>query len=88
MPEAVRNSVSIFSPITGARAGISFLSSGSVAGRQRVRGAAAIRPGVMHKTSNDEVRIVINVLVRKQDLPFRNITLLDAAGPLSIIDPI
>ena len=42
----------------------------------------------MQKTSDDAVRIVIKVLVRKQDLPFRNITVLDAAGPLSMIDPI
>src|SRR6266481_10010443 len=37
-PEAVRNSVSMFSLITGARAGISFRNSGSVAERQRARG--------------------------------------------------
>src|SRR5882724_9480377 len=37
-PEAVRNSVSMFSLITGARAGISFRNSGSVAARQRARG--------------------------------------------------
>src|SRR3982074_2719648 len=37
-PEAVRNSVSMFSLITGARAGTSFRNSGSVAARQRARG--------------------------------------------------
>jgi hypothetical protein len=37
-PEAVRNSVSMFSLITGARAGISFRNSISVAALQRGRG--------------------------------------------------
>src|SRR5205807_9999546 len=41
-PEAVGNSVSMFSLIAGARAGISFRNSGSVAARQRVRIARAV----------------------------------------------
>src|SRR6266478_5962291 len=41
-PEAVRNSVSMFSLITGARAGISFRNSGSAAARQRVRPGARV----------------------------------------------
>src|SRR5258708_22018087 len=41
-PEAVRNSVSMFSLITGARAGISFRNSGSAAARQRVRGGSPV----------------------------------------------
>src|SRR5437762_860177 len=65
-PEAVRNSVSMFSLITGARAGISFRNSGSVAIRQRVRigravpaefariSAAATRKFVRIADGNDE----------------------------------
>src|SRR5258708_35496793 len=52
-PEAVRNSVSMFSLITGARAGISFRSSGSAAARQRVRAGVP----VVFETTKAEERV-------------------------------
>src|SRR6266516_3706185 len=66
-PEAVRNSVSMFSFITGARAGMSFLSSGSVAARQRVRDGAS-GTVAMQRTSDDIVRVIVSILVCKLHL--------------------
>src|SRR6267142_5973228 len=59
-PEAVRNSVSMFSFITGARAGISFFSSGSVAARQRVR-EAAIGVVAIQKNNDEMTRVRIKI---------------------------
>ena len=59
-PEAVRNSVSMFSLITGACAGISFRNSGSVAARQRVR-IARLVPVEFAKTRAEEIRMFVRL---------------------------
>src|SRR5437870_2002392 len=66
-PEAVRNSVSMFSLITGARAGISFLNSGSVAVRQRVRTDRVV-PVEFAKTRAEEIRMFIRMADGNADL--------------------
>ena len=55
-PEAVRNSVSILSLFTGARAGISFRNSASVVARQRVRTARTV-PVEFDKTRAEATRM-------------------------------
>ena len=60
-PEAVRNSVSMFSLITGARAGISFRNSGSVAARQRARGVWIV-PVEFARTSPEATTKFISVV--------------------------
>ncbi len=59
-PEAVRNSVSMFSLFTGARGGISFLNSESVAGRQRVRTAWTV-PVEFARTSDAATRMFVRM---------------------------
>src|SRR5437868_5838935 len=66
-PEAVRNSVSMFSLITGARTGMSFRSSGSVAARQRERAADAA-PIELAKTSAADRRVLSSMAERNDDL--------------------
>src|SRR2546426_5500897 len=68
-PEAVRNSVSMFSLITGARAGISFRSSGSVAARQRERAADAA-PVMLAKTKDDDRKVFSSMAESNDDLRF------------------
>jgi len=51
----------MFSLITGARAGISFRNSGSVAARQRVRGARIV-PVEFARTSPEATRKFISVV--------------------------
>jgi len=58
----------MFSFITGARTGISFLSSGSVAARQRVR-EAAIGVVAIHKNNDEMARVRVKVLVSKTVSP-------------------
>jgi hypothetical protein len=53
--------------ITGARTGINFRSSGSVAGRQRER-AAADTPVELAKTSDDERRVLSSMTESNDDL--------------------
>src|SRR5437762_12454199 len=67
-PEAVRNSVSMFSLITGARAGISFRNSDSAAGRQRVRAGA---PVVFETTKAEEKTAHMRRADRIGDLRYR-----------------
>jgi len=69
-PEAVRNSVSMFSLITGARAGISFRNSGSVAARQRVRGARIV-PVEFAKSRAEEIRMFSRMADGNDDLRFK-----------------
>src|SRR5882757_4976191 len=54
MPEAVRNSVSIRSEITGARAGMTDLSSSGVATRQFSAGCARRDAGVMERARAEQ----------------------------------
>src|SRR6266446_9040086 len=69
-PEAVRNSVSMFSLITGARAGISLRSSGSVAARQRERAADAA-PVMLAKTKDDDRKVFSSMAESNDDLRFK-----------------
>src|SRR5258707_7638721 len=55
-PEAVRNSVSMFSLTTGARAGISLRNSGSVAARQRGPCAGTV-PAEVARTNDEANRM-------------------------------
>src|SRR5947207_5026147 len=55
-PEAVRNSVSMFSLMTGARAGISLRNSGSVAACQRGRCAETV-PAEVARTNDEANRM-------------------------------
>src|SRR2546425_2108072 len=79
-PEAVRNSVSMFSFITGARAGISFLNSGSVAVRQRVRGAR-IAPVVFARISPEATRKFIRMADGNDESPIYEQTTLTRERP-------
>ena len=54
------NSVSMFSLITGTRARISFLNSGSVAVRQRVRTAGTV-PVEIARTIAEATRVFISM---------------------------
>src|SRR6202022_2251664 len=69
-PEAVRNSVSIFSLITGARAGTSFRNSGSVAERQCARGLRDT-PFVFATNNIEDRRAHIRTVDRNGDLRYR-----------------
>src|ERR1700716_3857999 len=69
-PEAVRNSVSIFSLFTGARAGISFLNSASVAVRQRAR-TARIVPVEFAKRRAEEIKMFSRTADGNDDLRFK-----------------
>src|SRR2546421_4310816 len=86
-PEAVRNSVSMFSLTTGARAGISLRNSGSVAARQR-RPCPGTVPAEVART-NDEAKRMFRT---KDDITESPIKLdyaeesASKAGLLSIID--
>src|SRR5205814_5257999 len=60
-PEAVRNSVSMFSLITGARAGINFRNSGSVAARQRA-GTDGTVPAELTRTITEDRRRLISMV--------------------------
>src|SRR2546422_7187607 len=68
-PEAVRNSVSMFSLITGARAGITFRNSGSVAARQRARGARCA-PVAFEMTRAEDRTVHIRMADGNGDLRF------------------
>src|SRR5229473_5014578 len=67
-PEAVRNSVSMFSLITGARAGISFRNSGSAAARQRVFASV---PVILETAKAEETAAHIRMVDRIGNLQYR-----------------
>src|SRR5882672_4224830 len=67
-PEAVRNSVSIFSLLTGARAGISFRNSASEAVRQRARTARTV-PVEVARTSDAATMMFIRMADGKDESP-------------------
>src|SRR3954469_7380682 len=68
-PEAVRNSVSMFSLTTGARAGISLCNSGSVAARQRGP-CAGIVPAEVART-NDEANTTFRTMDAITESPIK-----------------